>query len=423
MVPPSTDYGPAAYTAACSSNYTSASRGKGDIKYVIIHTVQGSYSGAISWFANCSSQVSAHYTVRSKDGAITQSVLEKHIGWHAGNWTYNEQSIGIEHEGYVSDASWYTDAMYQASAKLTAAICDKYGIPKDRNHIIGHFEVPGCSNPGGGGKGCHTDPGGNWNWNKYMAYVKGEGGGTPQPTTGVLKGFIREGDVFSGPNISGATVELNTGKTATTAGDGVYSFTLAPGTYTVTASAPGYKSKSEDKVVEAGIDNWKSMALAKDDTPPPPPPDPEPDAGSPPEPEPDAGSPPEPEPDAGSPPEPEPDVASGEPVGVGGGHWEPETPGGDDFKGFPGNGQPVSIGPGHWAPGNAGYAPEPTGGGGDGAGSGGGGGAGGEAPGDGAGIAPAASSGCQAAPHAAAPIWLLLLLALPVLSRRRLPRR
>ncbi|WP_235437578.1 N-acetylmuramoyl-L-alanine amidase, partial [Micromonospora sp. RV43] len=115
---------------------------------------------------------SAHYLLRSSDGAVTQMVRDKDIAWHAGNWTYNTQSIGIEHEGYVDNASWYTDAMYRSSAALTRFLCDKYGIPKTRNNIIGHNQVPGAT---------HTDPGPNWNWTYYMQLVTG--GTTPPPTT------------------------------------------------------------------------------------------------------------------------------------------------------------------------------------------------------------------------------------------------
>ncbi len=156
-------YPGAIWNPAYSGNYTNASRGAAQINYVVIHTTQGSYSGAISWFKNASSNVSAHYVVRSSDGQITQSVDDADIAWHDA--CFNSQSIGIEHEGYVADpGKWYTQAMYQSSAKLTAWLCDKYGIPKDRNHILGHGEAPDCSD--------HTDPGGGWNWNLYMDLVK-----------------------------------------------------------------------------------------------------------------------------------------------------------------------------------------------------------------------------------------------------------
>ncbi|MBH8606321.1 N-acetylmuramoyl-L-alanine amidase [Thermoactinomyces sp. CICC 10521] len=158
------DYPYANWVAASSSNYTAANRvaDGNSINYIIIHTTEGSYSGTINWFQNLQAQVSSHYVIRSSDGEITQMVQNKDIAWHAGNWDYNVHSIGIEHEGYVSDPSWFTDAMYRASASLTRWLCDKYGIPKDRSHIIGHNQVPGST---------HTDPGSGWDWNYYMSLV------------------------------------------------------------------------------------------------------------------------------------------------------------------------------------------------------------------------------------------------------------
>ncbi|MBI3202929.1 MAG: N-acetylmuramoyl-L-alanine amidase [Myxococcales bacterium] len=151
------------WSPAASSNYTSGSRGKSSIDYVVIHTTQGSYSGTINWFKNPAAKVSSHYVVRSHDGAITQMVDDSDIAWHDG--CFNSSSIGIEHEGFVSAPSkWYTDEMYRSSARLTAWLCDRYGIPKDRKHVLGHSETPDCSD--------HTDPGSGWNWGRYMQLVK-----------------------------------------------------------------------------------------------------------------------------------------------------------------------------------------------------------------------------------------------------------
>jgi N-acetyl-anhydromuramyl-L-alanine amidase AmpD len=166
----SPDYPPAAWVPANSGNYRVANRESDyNIDRVVIHVTQGSYAGTISWFQNPSANVSAHYVIKSSNGAITQMVRDKDVAWHAGNSTYNNRSIGIEHEGFVNDASWFTDAMYRASAALTKALCEKYGIPKTRTGIIGHNEVPGAT---------HTDPGPHWNWTTFMNYVTG-GGGTP----------------------------------------------------------------------------------------------------------------------------------------------------------------------------------------------------------------------------------------------------
>ena len=230
----STDYAPAAWAPAYSGNYTVASRPTNyRINYVVIHVTQGSYAGSISWFQDPAAQVSAHYIFRSSDGAVTQTVREKDIAWHAGNWTYNTQSIGIEHEGYVDNSGWFTDAMYRASAALTRSLTSKYGIPRDRSHIIGHVEVPGAT---------HTDPGPYWNWTYYMQLVNG--------VTGIGSGTVTTGgaslNVRSGPGTGYAAV----GSVANGAGASIYC--QANGT-TVT----GYYGTSSvwDKI---GTDRWVS---------------------------------------------------------------------------------------------------------------------------------------------------------------------
>lgn len=164
------DYSNSTWHGAHYNNYSNASRpGSNPINKIIIHVTQGSWSSAINWFRDSRAGVSAHYTVRSSDGHIGQSVQENDIGYHAGNWSYNQTSIGIEHEGYVSNSSWFTENMYRSSARLTAYLCKKYRIPIDRSHIIGHNQVPGAT---------HTDPGGYWNWTKYISYVQQAAGGT-----------------------------------------------------------------------------------------------------------------------------------------------------------------------------------------------------------------------------------------------------
>lgn len=159
------DYAGASWLAAHKGNYTNASRPKSDpINKVVIHTMQGTVAGTKAWFRNPKSEVTTHYLVSSSKGSVTQMVHESDIAWHAGNWDYNKTSIGIEHEGYVENPKkWYTKNMYASSAKLVRSICDRYGIPKDRKHIIAHSEVPGAT---------HTDPGKGWNWDRFMDLVR-----------------------------------------------------------------------------------------------------------------------------------------------------------------------------------------------------------------------------------------------------------
>lgn len=168
------DYWNAIYLPAGSNNYTLANRPiSSPVNKIIIHVTQGSWSSAINWFEDPNAQASSHYVVRSADGVIGQSVLEKDIAWHAGNWLYNQSSIGIEHEGYFDNPSWFTDTMFRSSAQLSAYLVNKYQIPIDRAHIIGHNEVPDPNNPGEyGGASHHINcPGPWWWWDLYMSYV------------------------------------------------------------------------------------------------------------------------------------------------------------------------------------------------------------------------------------------------------------
>ena len=176
------DYGPARWIPANPANYTVADRSHDyPIDMIVIHDIEGSYATGIADFQNPDWKASAHYVV-SKTGQITQMVAEKDIAWHAGNWDYNTRSIGIEHEGYAYIPYTYTTAEYQASAHLIASICSRWGVQMDRNHVIGHYQVPDPNHPGQfGGESHHTDPGPYWNWSYYMSLAQGYAQSLPSP--------------------------------------------------------------------------------------------------------------------------------------------------------------------------------------------------------------------------------------------------
>ncbi|MET8634707.1 N-acetylmuramoyl-L-alanine amidase [Streptomyces sp. NPDC004680] len=157
------DFRGARWVAASPANLRRADRPDDYvIDRVIIHVTQGGYRSAVRAFQDAGHGAAAHYIVR-RDGGVTQMIRELDVAFHAGNRAYNERSVGIEHEGFVKNASSFTDAMYEASARLTAAICGRYGMAVDREHIIGHVEVPGTD---------HTDPGPHWDWGRYMRLVR-----------------------------------------------------------------------------------------------------------------------------------------------------------------------------------------------------------------------------------------------------------
>jgi N-acetylmuramoyl-L-alanine amidase len=117
---------------------------------IVIHIMDGALEGSDSWFRDPASRVSAHYGVRST-GEVHQYVAEMDTAWHAGrrsepSWKLikarvspNLYTLGIEHEGRA-DTAW-SAAMLEASARLVAEICNRWSIPVDRDHVIGHRET------------------------------------------------------------------------------------------------------------------------------------------------------------------------------------------------------------------------------------------------------------------------------------------
>lgn len=128
------------------------------IDYIVIHYTDISYERTLRAFNNLASDVSAHYVIRG-DGHIAQIVHEADTAWHSGNYWYNLQSIGIELELDRVTNPVFTAEEYYAAAVLVCAISARQGIPLDREHVIGHNEVPGST---------HTDPGPTWNWPHFM---------------------------------------------------------------------------------------------------------------------------------------------------------------------------------------------------------------------------------------------------------------
>lgn len=85
-----------------------------------------------------------HYVIR-KDGTIERGRPEWAIGSHA--FGENSHTIGIHLSGDFEQAE-PTQEQIEKCAILIADICDRYGIPIDRRHIVGHGELMSTSCPG-----------------------------------------------------------------------------------------------------------------------------------------------------------------------------------------------------------------------------------------------------------------------------------
>ena len=153
------------------------------IEYIVIHDTEGSWATTLDLVQD-PTYVSWQYTLRSADGLIAQHVKAKDVAWHAGNWDVNARSIGLEHEGFAAQGTWYTEAMYRTSAKLVRHLALRLGIPLDRQHIIGHDNVPGPT--AAYVPDMHWDPGPYWDWSHYFDLLGRPFWSTGTPLTGLV---------------------------------------------------------------------------------------------------------------------------------------------------------------------------------------------------------------------------------------------
>ena len=147
-----------------------------EIKGIVIHRMAGTFDGTIAWFQNPESQVSAHYLV-SQDGGVVQMVRDQEAAWHAGyksgtppqvfadvanpNWV----SIGIECEDRTNqDINFWTQKQLNTLVNLCKILVEKYNIPIDREHIVGHSDIDPVGKP-------HC-PGSHFPWDEFLAYLK-----------------------------------------------------------------------------------------------------------------------------------------------------------------------------------------------------------------------------------------------------------
>jgi N-acetylmuramoyl-L-alanine amidase len=119
---------------------------------IVVHTNVGSYRSTIGWFADPASGVSAHYLV-ALDGNVAQFVEEADTARHTGrvdrpatalvtSENPNLYTIGVEFEdGGDPETVDRPDAQYAAGAELLRRASDRWSIPPDRDHVVGHREI------------------------------------------------------------------------------------------------------------------------------------------------------------------------------------------------------------------------------------------------------------------------------------------
>lgn len=151
-------------------NYDKANRPKDmAVNSVVMHDTEGTLQEVLDAFRDPKFYVSCHYVI-APSGKVYQMVRLKDVPWHASNWWYNMHSVCIEHVGYMANGQTdYTPAMYKSSATLVKWLAAKFKFPLDREHVIGHDNVPATS--ASRIPTMHTDMGPFWDWQQYMTIL------------------------------------------------------------------------------------------------------------------------------------------------------------------------------------------------------------------------------------------------------------
>ncbi len=120
------------------------------ITHITLHIMVGHLTGTDSTFQHPNG-ASAHYGIGA-DGTIHQYVNENDGSWSDANYTSNNSTISIEHEGGMNGIPC-TQACMDASAKLCADIARRQGwthLQHDglNGNIWLHREIPGTDHAG-----------------------------------------------------------------------------------------------------------------------------------------------------------------------------------------------------------------------------------------------------------------------------------
>ena len=122
---------------------TSADTDREPPRYIVLHSTEGGFAGAVSWLLNRISRASAHFVV-SRSGEMRQLVSVHRRAWHAGRskWdrrvNLNTCSIGIEMEHWDKKQDWPL-AQLKAVAKLVAELRREFNIPVGK--VVGHDQI------------------------------------------------------------------------------------------------------------------------------------------------------------------------------------------------------------------------------------------------------------------------------------------
>lgn len=212
-----------------------------------------------------------HFLV-TYDGSTWEGREGDYRGAHVGD--QNSGNIGVSFVGCFHDDDYCeplppnlpSDIMITNGGLLIGLISEYYGITVDETHVKGHRDHDGAS----------TSCPGNHLYDE-LATLRAIATGDTIPTVDADAGPSSLGQIFGvvwdlsladnaadsdDARLTDAVVSCSCGEEVSVTGSGAsWSFELPAGTYTFTASAPGYENAQAAVTVIAGEDVWNSFGL------------------------------------------------------------------------------------------------------------------------------------------------------------------
>lgn len=119
-------------------------------KIVIHHAATTDFDGIGATFRASGRYASAHYGV-GRNNNVDQYVAEKDVAWHAGNWSANISSVGIENVNASGAPDWaIADSTFNTLVELVRDIAKRNGLLPLRVgvNLFGHKDFSATACPG-----------------------------------------------------------------------------------------------------------------------------------------------------------------------------------------------------------------------------------------------------------------------------------
>lgn len=130
--------------------YSRSGEKQNKIENIVVHYVGNPGSSAVAnrnYFENLKTThktyASSHYVV-GLSGEVIRCIPEDEVAFHAGSYSMNRKSIGIE-TCHPDSTGKFSDVTYNSLVELCVDICKRYNLTID--NIIRHYDVTGKKCP------------------------------------------------------------------------------------------------------------------------------------------------------------------------------------------------------------------------------------------------------------------------------------